>query len=132
MCLICSNYVKAGIVTPFEIRKYNGIHSQFDVDDSLQMIIKKISFKVQECNENPLIEHVTLLEEFGEGYIEYREPGADNILFLVDLKRQNNKTHIDIYSTWKTIKRSQQIVKILEYAIKGLGCPGKQEMDILK
>ena len=119
LCLIaCSG---CGNVTPVQMRTDHGLHSQFTVDGSMQTVIKRIRAKTAECQWNPL-DSITLLEELGEAQIEYRSTaGADVIFFLVDLHRQNDKTRVDIYATYKMHERA---FKILEYGAKGLpGCP---------
>ena len=110
-----------GTVTPREMRTDHAHHSQFEVDGSLQTVIKNISKKTEECGFN-FIERITLLEELGEAHIEYRSvSGADVLFGLVDLNRQNGKTRVDIYATYKM---HDNILKTLEYGAKGFpGCP---------
>jgi len=100
------------------MRTDHGLHSQFIVDGSMQAVIKNIRNKADECKWD-MVDRVTLLEELGEAQIEYRA-GADVLILLVDLRRKDGKTRVDIYSTYKI----NRFLKILEHGAKGLpGCP---------
>ena len=116
--IICSG---CSDLTPSELRSDPGLHSRFIVNDSIQIVIKNIMYKKDECRWDTL-DSVTLLEELGEARIEHRSyAGASAIFFLTDLRRQSDKTYVDIYATYKMHERG---LKIIEYGAKGLpGCP---------
>lgn len=94
---------------------------QFYVDGSPQRVIKNIQSKQGECGY-PWDGRVTVLDELGEAYIEYRDNAGGLLHFLVDLKRQEEKTSVTIYSA--NYSRSSKGFSVLERGAKGLaGCP---------
>lgn len=108
--------------TPAQLRENHTLHSQFDVDDNLQAVIEKIDRKKNECGKPALPGIITLLEQSGEARIEYIEPSVNRVFLLVDLKRVNNKTRVDIYSKWQAFWEKE--FRTLEYGAKGTqGCP---------
>jgi len=118
--MICSG---CGKYTPSALREDHALYSQFEVDDSMQVVIKNIAKKRHECG-NVSYGHVTMLEELGVAHIEYQ--GADGRLqFLVDLKRKNDKTNVEIYSARASKALGwESVFKTLEHGAKGLpGCP---------
>jgi len=110
-----------GNVTQADMRANHALHTQFDTDDSMQTVIGNIRNKAKECGWNPH-DRVTLLEELGEAQIEYRSTaGADVIFWLIDLHRQDGKTRVDIYATYKM---HEKVLRMLEHAAKNIpGCP---------
>jgi hypothetical protein len=117
--VICSSCARR---TAKELRGDYSHHSRFEVEDSIQIVIKNIRNKTNECTWH-FPEYITMLDELGEAQIEYRRTIAmsgDVLCFLVDLNRQNDKTRVDIYGT----HFGEDAVRILEYGAKGLpGCP---------
>ena len=74
MCiLVCSGCGKL-VIHPSELRSEHAAHAQFDVSDSLQEVVKKISNKWNECQPAPFVETIVMLEGIGEARIEYRAP----------------------------------------------------------
>ena len=116
--IICSG---CSITTPAELRADHALHSQLEVTDSLQTVVKNISNKANECG-TPLSENIAVLEELGEGRIEYRNHN-NVIVMLVDLRRHNDKTRVTIYSRFKVFGWEKSF-RTLEYGAKNLpGCP---------
>ena len=118
--IFCSG---CGKLTVAEMRAKPAQVSQFYVEDSPQMVIRSVQSKQEECGY--LWDgRVTTLDELGEAHIEYRSggtPGAELLLFLVDLKKQDGKTSVSIYSANSSFTRG---FKTLEYGAKGIrGCP---------
>lgn len=113
-----------GKITPSEIRADNILHSQLYTDNSIQSTVKNISDKRNECKPFMLSEYIVVLDEIGEARIEYRD-AANRINMLVDLKKENNKTRVDIYSVVGSKALGwEKAFKTLEHGAKGLpGCP---------
>ena len=122
--VVCSGC--AGHVTRADLKEKYDHHAQFDVDSSLQTTIKNIENKLDECRIagvgwSPVI---TIFEELGEARMEYKfdqnHPFAYRIHTLVELKRQNNRTNVALY----TVDMQKRVIRTLEYGAKGLpGCP---------
>ena len=95
--------------------------AQFYVDSSPQKVIKNIQSKQGECGY--LWDgRVTVLDELGEAYIEYRDNAGGLLHFLVDMKRQGEVTSVTIYSA--NSSPDSNGFRLLEYGAKGIqGCP---------
>ena len=100
------------------------LHSQFDIDDSIQSVITRVVNKKSECRTPIFPENIITLEDMGEAHIEYRHSNFNlSIMFLIDLKRQDNKTRVDIYYTSR-FPGGERAFRTLEYGAKNLpGCP---------
>ncbi|MCL2122992.1 MAG: hypothetical protein FWH34_02770 [Desulfovibrionaceae bacterium] len=108
-----------------DARTNYALHSQFDIDSSIQITIQNIRNKKSECRPFHVSENITILDELGVAHIEYRGVGGmhGGILFLVDLSRKTDKTRVDIYYTAR-IPGGETAFRTLEYGAKGLpGCP---------
>ncbi|MCL2122511.1 MAG: hypothetical protein FWH34_00325 [Desulfovibrionaceae bacterium] len=113
---VCSSCGKS---TTSEIRQGHATKTQFEVDNSIQVVIKQILNKNNECQYAGR-GHVTILDELGEAHIEHRSTQG-GIFILVDLSRQSDKTRVTIYTANKMFDSA---AKILEYGAKNLpGCP---------
>ena len=116
--VVCSG---CGPATPAQLRADHALHSQFEVDDSIQTVIKSISNKDNECRTG-LPANIMFLEELSEAQIEYRL-SFQQLIFLVDLKRQDDKTQVAIYSARSRLGWERPF-RILELGAKNFpGCP---------
>ena len=109
---------------PAEVRADSALHSQFDLRGSLQVSVKNISTKWEECRPFDIVasEYIVIVDELGEARIEYRTKDND-IMLLVDLKKQSDKTHVAIYSFYKVFGW-ERAFRTLEHGAKNLpGCP---------
>lgn len=110
-----------GKFTTSDMRSSPAHISQFYVENSPQWIIKSIQNRQVECGY--LWDgRVTVLDEMGEAYIEYRDDAGGLLHFLVDMKRQGERTSVTIYSA--NSSKDSKVFRLLEYGAKGIhSCP---------
>ena len=117
---VCSGCLPAATNTA-EMQSNRSLHSQFDIDSSLQASIKKISYKWNECQPPYLSEHIVLLDELGEARMEFRDMN-NRMWLLVELQKNAGKTRVDV-SSYRSVGW-ESAFRILEHGAKGLpGCP---------